>query len=697
MKNSTILILLLVILSINLNQNMKAQNLTQPKAKKIPVVDTLHNFIFTDYYRWLEDKNNPETLEWSHKSHNYTVEYIKTHYPVVVGLKDEITKYLDRDYRSAPFFKAGREFFWARKRGEQQNKLYTVLKGKEKLIFDPMTFDSSGKSSPVGPVLTDDASRAAIGLQYKGNEIYTYRIIDTKSGKVLGEPIENIYSFNWTKDEKAAYITLRSKEIIEKQVPLPTYLHKIADGNNLKNDVFLGAPEDAKNFFSIWDDDESDLTLISTGDFYSTTLKIRKQGTFDEPKVIFSSKEFHCDVQIKNGKIFFFTNENAPNFKLMVADLSNPTYSVAKEFYPEQKDLVIEGFLLTEKYVIVEVKKDVLTKIYLFDYSGKFIQELNPPEFGDVAGISYDKYAKNLYVSLSTFSNPTKTFRVNENTLKWEFIYQDNPPVKTDDFESKMVFYTSKDGTKVPMFIIHKKGISLDGNNPTLLYGYGGFNISMKPNFVGTTASFISRGGVYAIACLRGGDEYGENWHRGGMLDKKQNVFDDFISAAEYLISEKYTNPKKLAIRGGSNGGLLTGAVTVQRPDLFKAVVCAVPLLDMLRYHKFLIARYWIPEYGSTENQKDFEYIVKYSPYHNIKLGYNYPSMLIKAGENDARVDPLHAKKFAAALQNLESQMNPILLFVDFESGHGSGQSIEQMIANTELEWQYIMGELGVK
>lgn len=238
MKNLSILILLLVILSINFNPNMKAQNLTQPKAKKIPVVDTLHNFIFTDYYRWLEDKNNPETLEWSHKSHNYTVEYIKTHYPVVVGLKEEITKYLDRDYRSAPFFKAGREFFWARKRGEQQNKLYTVLKGKEKLIFDPMAFDSSGKSSPVGPVLTDDASRAAIGLQYKGNEIYTYRIIDTKSGKVLGEPIENIYSFNWTKDEKAAYITLRSKEIIEKQVPLPTYLHKIVDGNNLKTMYF---------------------------------------------------------------------------------------------------------------------------------------------------------------------------------------------------------------------------------------------------------------------------------------------------------------------------------------------------------------------------------------------------------------------------------------------------------------------------
>ncbi|HAW09434.1 MAG TPA: S9 family peptidase, partial [Bacteroidetes bacterium] len=220
---------------------------------------------------------------------------------------------------------------------------------------------------------------------------------------------------------------------------------------------------------------------------------------------------------------------------------------------------------------------------------------------------------------------------------------------------------------------------------------------SMGTSYLGKTASFINRGGVYAIACLRGGNEYGENWHRAGMLDKKQNVFDDFIAAAEYLISEKYTNPQKLAIRGGSNGGLLIGATVTQRPELFKAAVCGVPLLDMLRYHKFLIARYWIAEYGNAENQDDFKYILRYSPYQNIKVGWNYPAMLVKAGEHDARVDPLHAKKFVAALQNLPSQINPIMLYVDFESGHGSGQSTEQMIDNIELEWQFIMGEIGIR
>lgn len=688
---------LLIIFLFCININAMSQNFNPPKSKKVPFTYNLHNFVFTDFYQWLEDKNNPEVVDWSKKSHNYTVNYLKSNYQEISGLKDEIRAYLDRDYRSAPFYKHGREFFWARKKGEQQSKLFTNLKGKEILIFDPMVFDSTGKSSPAGPILTEDASKAAMGLQYRGNEIYTYRIIDTKTGKVLGEPIINLSDFSWTKDEKSAYITIRSREIIEKQTPLPTYLHKIADGSNMKNDILLGAPKDAKDEFNIWDDDESDLTFISTGDFYSTTLKVLKQGTLDEPKIIYSSDKFHTNIGIKHNKIFFMTNDNAPNFKLLVGDVSNPEFSSAKIFYPEQKDVVLEGFTLTEKYVILSLKKDVITIAKLYDYSGKFLKELTPPELGDIAGIGYDKFSKYIYVSLNTFTNPTRQFRLNEDKLDWEFVYQDNPPVNTDGMESKMVFYPSKDGTKIPMFLVYKKGVKLDGTNPTILYGYGGFNISMQPNFIGTTASFISRGGVYAIACLRGGNEYGENWHRAGMLANKQNVFDDFISAGEWLLKENYTNPNKLLIRGGSNGGLLTGAVTMQRPDLFKAVVCAVPLLDMLRYHKFLIARYWIPEYGDADKKEDFDYIVKYSPYQNIRLGVNYPAMLIKAGENDARVDPLHAKKMAAALQNLESQTNPILLFVDFESGHGSGQSIDQMVENSYLEWKFIMGELGVK
>jgi prolyl oligopeptidase len=311
--------------------------------------------------------------------------------------------------------------------------------------------------------------------------------------------------------------------------------------------------------------------------------------------------------------------------------------------------------------------------------------------------MSYHKQSNNIYVSLSTFQSPAKLYRLDGKTLKWTFIYQDKPAIDTKNIESKQVFYKSKDGTRVPMFIIYKKGLKLDGNNPALLYGYGGFNVGMGPSYIGTAASFINRGGVYAIACLRGGNEYGENWHRDGMLMNKQHTFDDFIAAGEYLIKEKYTNKEKLAVKGGSNGGLLIGAVVTQRPDLFKTAICGVPLLDMLRYHKFLIARYWIPEYGDPDKEEDFNNIIKYSPYQNIKAGINYPAILVKAGENDSRVDPLHAKKFAAALQNNPGQKNPVLLYVDFESGHGSGQSTDQMVENIELEWRFVMNELGMK
>lgn len=689
------LIVLIIFCGILINDAMA--KFDPPRAAKKPVKTIFHNFVFFDDYQYLEDKNNPETLEWSKKSHNYTKEFIRKNYPKIAGLRDEITNYLDRDIRSAPFYRTGREFFWLKKKGWQQNKLYTIIDGKEILIFDPMQFDPSGLSAPSGLVFNRDASRAAIGLQYKGNEINTYRIIDTKTGEVIGEPIENVYSFSWVSDENYAYITLRSKEFIEKQIPLPTYLHKISDGNNFSNSKLLGSPKDAKDFFSVYDDEESDLTIFSEGDFYTNTLKIRKQGTNDEPKVVFSSNKFRASIGIKNGYLFYYTNENAPNFKLLKTTLDKPDYKQATEFFPEQKDVVLEGYTLTDRFVIIQYKKDVISYAKIYDYQGNFIQDLTPPEFADIAGISYDKHSKYIYVSLVSFAQPTKLFRLKEDKLEWEFVYQDIVPIDTKDIVFEQVFYNSKDGTRVPMFIVHKKDIKLDGNNPTLLYGYGGFNVSMSPNFIGTTASFINRGGIYAIANLRGGDEYGEDWHRAGMLDKKQNVFDDFIAAAEYLISKKYTNPNKLAIKGGSNGGLLTGAVTMQRPDLFKAVVCAVPLLDMLRYHKFLIARYWIPEYGDPDKPEDFEYIWKYSPYHNIKVGYNYPAMLIKAGENDARVDPMHAKKMVAALQNLPSQSNPILLYVDFDSGHGSGQSTSQMVENIELEWLFVMGELEMK
>lgn len=673
--------------------NLNAQ-INYPKTEQKPVIDTVHNFIMSDPYRWLEDKNNPQTKQWSHSQHNFTLDFIKSKYKDIDGFKNEIIALLDRDYISSPIFKADREFFYSRKKGEQQNKIYTRIKGKEIKIFDPIDYDKTGKASISLFELTEKADRAAVGIQYKGNEILEVRIIDTKTGKVIGEPIQGLNGFSWTKDERHAYISVRTQEMINNQIPVKTFLHKLGDSRD--NDVFIVAPKDAKDFASIWDANEGNVSFITEGDFYSNTLKIKKTDSKDNFKTIFSSKEFKTNPYVKGNKIYFMTNYKAPNFKIMITNIDKPEFENWKEFYPENKTTVLEGFVVTQNNVIVQYKKDVLSRLAVYDLSGKYIREMELPETADVSGISYHKESNTVYVSFATFQYAAKLYKFDANTFEWKFVFQDNPPMDTKDIVADMVFYNSKDSTKIPMFIVHKKGIKLDGTNPTLLYGYGGFNVSMGPGFLGTTASFINRGGVYAIACLRGGNEYGEQWHLDGMLNKKQNTFDDFISAAEYLINNKYTNSYKLAVKGGSNGGLLIGAMITQRPDLFKVAVCAVPLLDMVRYHKFLIARYWIPEYGDPDKKDDFLNILKYSPYQNIRPGLNYPAAIIKAGENDTRVDALHAKKFAAALQNNFGQTNPILLFVDFESGHGSGQSIEQMAENTYLEWKFVMGELGM-
>lgn len=687
------LVALLVYFPISLIWQILAQP-SPPKTKQVVSIDSLFGFQIIDPYRWLENKDDPEVKEWSKAQHQFTLDYIQTTTKEIIGLEEEIRKYLDRDYTSPPFFKSNREFFYKRKKGEQQNKLYTRLDGKEILLFDPLAIDPSGKTAISGLVLSRKGDKAAIGVQTRGNEISKYYFIDTKKGKEIAPPLNNVYRISWCRDENLVYVTYRSAEDIILQKPLKTYRHRL--GSPTSQDEYLLSPKDAKDFTLIYDDEDSDFTVISEGDFFTNTLKIKRTNSNDTPKVIFSSNQYRASVRFYRDRLYFFTNFEAPNFKLLMTSIDKPDFLYAKTIIPEM-EYPIESFVITSDYLILNIQKDVLSKLYVYDHDGNFIQELALPEFGNIGSLNYHKENNTIYVSFMTFTAPSKIYKLDGKTLRWSFFYQDESPLNTSEIEAKQVFYNSKDGTRIPMFIVHKKGIKSNGNNPTLLYGYGGFNISMTPHYLGLTTSFVNRGGVYAVACIRGGSEYGENWHKQGMLHNKQNVFDDFISAAEYLIKNGYTSPNRLAIKGGSNGGLLVGAVATQRPDLFKAVVCAVPLLDMIRFHKFLIARYWIAEYGDPDKEEDFRYLLSYSPYHNIRVGISLPTMLIKAGENDTRVDPLHAKKFVALLQNSQSQINPVLLFVDFESGHGSGQSIEQQIFNTKIEWQWLMHQLGME
>ena len=665
-----------------------------PQTKAEPVVDDLHGFQLTDNYQWLEDKTNPDVIDWTRAQHDHTLSFLKATSKKVEGLNDEIAAYIDRDITGPVFLEGDRQFFYVKKKGEQQYKLYTRIDDKDVLIFDPTHIDASGMSAISGVDFTEKGDKVAVGVQNKGAEISTYRIVDTKTGKILGPPIEGLRGYTWTKDENHAYLTVGTKEMLEQQIPLKTYLHKI--GSDRKDDVFLGAPSDSKNFLSIYDSQHSDLTFISEGDFYSNTLSVKKVGSKDEAVQIYSSKKFRASAYAIDDNIYFMTNHEAPNFKLMVADKSKPGFENWTVLIPE-KETVLENYILTKDYLIVQDKKDVVSRLSAYDHQGKFIKEIELPEIGNVSSISYHKESNTAYVNLSTFTAPGKIYTLDGSTLEWKLHFEQEVPLDTKDIEASIKFYTSKDGTRVPIFIMHKKGIVLDGSNPALLYGYGGFNVGMSPNFIGLAATFVNRGGVYAIACIRGGDEYGEKWHQDGMLKNKQNSFDDFIAAAEYLIVEGYTNNERLACRGGSNGGLLIGAVINQRPDLFKAAICAVPLLDMIRYHKFLIARYWIPEYGDPDVKEDFQNILSYSPYHNIRMGINVPTTMVIAGENDTRVDPLHAKKFVAALQNNPGQINPIMLYMDYDSGHGSGKSTEKQIEDLEAQYGFIMNQLGVK
>ena len=671
-----------------------------PHTPARPVEDTMHGMILTDNYQWLEDKDNPEVQAWTKAQHDATETYINAVHQPIEGLRDELEAYIDRDIVSPLIQVAERQFFTKRKKGDKQAKLYTTIDGKDFMLFDPEKIDDSGNSAISERSYTKKGDKVAVGMQSKGAEIQTFYIIDTKTGEILGEPIEGLKAFDWTSDEKHAYVWVQTKEMIDNQEAIKVFRHQI--GASRAEDELLIQPSSAKNVPNIIDAMYSDVTFISESDFNVTHyLKIKKTGTDETPKEIYSSSEYRAHAYAWEDKIYFFTNHEAPNYKIMVTDKDKPSFENWTELYPEA-DTVLEGYSITPNYLIIQDKKDVVSRLKLYDIDGNFIRIIELPEVGNVSSVSYNRDLNKVFLGMTSFTSPFKIYTLHPDDLakakpNWEIYYEEKVPIDVSNIDAKVTFYQSKDGTKVPIFLIHRKDIQLDGNNPTILFGYGGFNIAMSPSFIGSNAMFVNRGGVYAIACIRGGGEYGEQWHQDGMMFKKQNTFDDFIAAAEYLIAEQYTNTDKLAIQGGSNGGLLVGAVLTQRPDLFKAAICAVPLLDMIRFHKFLIARYWIPEYGDPDIKADFQNILTYSPYHHIRLGVNLPTTLVTAGENDTRVDPLHAKKFVAALQNNVGQKNPIFLYMNFDSGHGSGQSTTQMINNLEFKMRFLMRELGME
>jgi prolyl oligopeptidase len=661
-----------------------------PETPAIPVKDTLHGMILTDYYRWLENKEDPKVIAWTKAQHDYGIEYLKSTEKIHTGVRDEIAAYIDIDYEG-PLNKEGKRVFQTVKRkGDKQYKLYTILDGKKILIWDPVKLDTSGSTSTTSVNYTYDGERAAISVQKSGAEISTTYIINTRTGKILYPPLVNTFGYSWTKDQNHAYFTIRSQEDVNKQLPLKTYEWKV--GSPANTTKFMGTTSDAKNSYFVYDNRYSDVSFYGEGDFYSNKCYIRKTSSNDKGTLIYESKKSAAYPQAIGDKLYIFTNDNAPNYRLLVADKNNPEYKNWKTLIPES-ETVMQNAVITKNNIIIQDKKDIQSRLTLYDLDGNKIKQIELPETGNVSGISYDREEDSVYMTLNTFTSMPKTFVASPADFKWRLYYERKLPVDMSNITGEIKFYKSKDSTKVPVFVIHRNDMKLDSANPVLLTAYGGFNIGIEPHYYGFYAPFINRGGIVVEAGIRGGDEYGERWHREGMLANKQNCFDDFNSCAEWLIKEKYTSPSKLIAIGGSNGGLLMGAITTQRPDLYKAIVCEVPLLDMLRYQRFLIARYWIPEYGTSDNDADFRWLLQYSPYQNIRKGINLPTMLVTAGANDSRVDPMNAKKFVAALQNNPGQINPVILHMDYNSGHGSGQSTQESINNWDFVFEFIINQ----
>jgi len=679
-----------------------------PQTKVVPVEDSIQGRTIVDNYRWLEDSKSPETQAWVGQELAYTRGMLD-----VLAGRDKIEKRLEQLLTigsiGVPQF-GGKYYFYTRREGMQNQPVLYVresLEGKDRVLVDANQLAADGTIALDWWFPCDDGKYVAYGTSPSGSEISTLHVIETATGKLLPDTIDRTRatSIAWKPDNSGFYYTRYPKkgdvaagqEMYNRHV----FYHALSS-DPAKDTLIFGEglnPEWWPNL-NLSEDGRWLLIDVSQG-WTKTELYLADQKAGTLPVRITEGKEALYSGDFLNGKIYITTNEDAPRYRVLVTDAANPGRQNWKEIIP-QTEAVLKGAGVFGRKLFAQYEHNASSQLKLFDLGGKKLEDIALPTIGSVFG-SGGKWNRNeIFFGFQSFTVPPSIYRFTlgeHNRSLWAKV--DAPSIDPSAYEVQQEWCHSKDGTRVPMFIVHKKGLVKDGHNPTLLTGYGGFNVSLTPSFSRSTYLWLEHGGVYAVANLRGGAEFGEDWHRAGMLEKKQNVFDDFVAAAEYLIAEKYTDDDHLAIQGGSNGGLLMGAMITQRPELFRAVVCAVPLLDMLRYQNFQIAKLWIPEYGSSEDPKQFEWLYAYSPYHHVKPGAEYPAILFMTADTDTRVDPMHAKKMAALMQaeakNGNSHERPILLRIESKAGHGAGKPVSKQIEEGTDVYSFLFWQLGVK
>lgn len=675
-----------------------------PVAKKVDQIDDYHGVKVADPYRWLENLDSAETRAWVEAENKLTFDFLNA-IPVRAQIKERLTKLWNYEKFGVPF-KEGDRYFYSRNSGLQnQSVLYTVnaLDAAPKEVLDPNTLSSDGTVAVSGMQVSRDGKLLAYSLSASGSDWQEWKVRDVESGKDLSDDLQwvKFSSVSWTKDGSgffySRYDQPDSDSLKQTNYFQKVYFHKI--GASQADDILVYERPDQKDWLfggSVTEDGRYLLITIFQGTDTRNRVYYKDLTAKDGPviKLLDEFDAAYSFVGNDETKFWFQTDSKSPRGKIVEIDVTKPQRSNWKELIPETKEALQTVSLVNHQFVL-NYLKDAYTQVRVFDTTGKFVREVEFPGIGSAEGFGGKSTDKETFYSFTGFTTPTTIYRYDLTTGKSSIFREPKVEFNPADFETKQVFFKSKDGTRVPMFITHKKGIKLDGNNSTYLYGYGGFNISLTPAFSVGNLVWMEMGGVYAQPNLRGGGEYGEDWHQGGMKSKKQNVFDDFIGAAEWLISNKYTSTKKLAIGGGSNGGLLVGAVLTQRPELFGAALPAVGVMDMLRFQEFTIGWAWVSDYGSSADPAEFKTLYAYSPLHNIKAGTAYPPTMITTADHDDRVWPGHSFKFAAALQAAQAGPAPILIRIETKAGHGAGKPTTKIIEEIADRWAFLDRTIG--
>ena len=683
-----------------------SQSFVYPSSRKADQVDDYHGTKVADPYRWLENPDSEETKAWVEEQNQITFSYLGE-IPVREQIKQRLTQLWNYEKYGSPFKEGDRYFYFKNDGLQNQSVLYTLtsLDAEPTVLLDPNTLSEDGTIALSGLSITEDGKLMAYGLSTSGSDWIEWKVRDVETGNDLSDHLKwvKFSGTSWTHDGEGFFYSRydepnEATKLEDINYYQKLYYHKL--GTPQSADILIYHRPDQKEWMfgaGVTEDGRYLIISIDRGTDPKNLVLYKDLQTPDSPVVeLISEFEANYSFIDNDGSVFWFrTDLDAPRGRVIAIDSNNPARDNWQEIIPQAAE-TLEGVGLLNNQFVADYLKDARSSIKIFNLDGSFIREVELPGIGSAGGFGGKRYDTETFYTFTSFTTPGTIYRYNMVSGESTLFRKPNVAFNPDEYETKQVFYSSKDGTQVPMFITHKKGLQLDGNNPTLLYGYGGFNVSLTPSFSVSRLVWMEMGGVYALPNLRGGGEYGEEWHQAGTKLNKQNVFDDFIAAAEWLINNKYTQPAKLAINGGSNGGLLVGACMTQRPDLFGAALPAVGVMDMLRFHKFTIGWAWCSDYGSPENLDEFKALYAYSPLHNLKPGTPYPATMITTADHDDRVVPAHSFKFAAALQEAHAGEKPVLIRIETKAGHGAGKPTTKIIEELADEWAFLVQSLDI-